>query len=137
MDPLQKQGAQGRTARVRTLTPEEKNAILSMTSYKEMAPAERKRQLSALDRRMQDTASLPPGLLQQYQAAYGSSDKKFELLRPVCTMEDINDSTVCCQSSGLCFRSSLNGVADGAGLVFVGYCSTVFWGPPSVPFASL
>ncbi|CAE7750731.1 unnamed protein product, partial [Symbiodinium sp. KB8] len=46
----------------------------------QMNKDERKRQFAALDRRFKETSTLPPGLLEQYQAAFGSSEKKFELL---------------------------------------------------------
>ena len=80
-------GKGGRVARVRVLSEDEKAKIATMTSYTQMEAAERKRQFAALDRRMRDAAgseSLPPGLLQQYQAAFGNSEKKFELVSLFC-----------------------------------------------------
>ena len=69
-----------RVARVRCLSQEEKERVRNLSSYTEMPPAERKRQFAALDRRMRDVDTLPPGLLQQYQASFGNSERKFELL---------------------------------------------------------
>ena len=70
-----------RTTRVRTSSPEEKERTAALNHYKELAPEERKRQFSALDRRMKrDQETLPPGLLQQYQSSYGSPEKKLELV---------------------------------------------------------
>ena len=77
---LGQKGAGKRVARVRVLSEEEKARISSLSSYKEMDASERKRQLSALDRRMRDTASLPPGLLAQYQSCFDSSERKFEMV---------------------------------------------------------
>ncbi|CAE7280479.1 unnamed protein product, partial [Symbiodinium sp. CCMP2592] len=78
------EGKGSRVARVRCLTPEEKEAVSNMTSYRQMDKSERKRQFAALDRRFKDHSTLPPGLLEQYQAAFGSSDRKFELLSLGC-----------------------------------------------------
>ena len=83
----------GRVARVRCLSPAEKEAVAKMTTYRQMDKDERKRQFAALDRRFKETSTLPPGLLEQYQAAFGSSEKKFELLNLGCW-------SMCMHSSG-------------------------------------
>ena len=73
-----------RVARVRCLSAEEKERVKGLSNYTEMPASERKRQFAALDRRMKDVDTLPPGLLQQYQASFGNSEKKFELLNLRC-----------------------------------------------------
>ena len=78
------EGKGKRIARVRCLSQEEKDAVAAMTSYKQMDKDERKRQFAALDRRFKEVDTLPHGLLEQYQAAFGSSDRKFELLSLGC-----------------------------------------------------
>ncbi|CAE7277195.1 unnamed protein product [Symbiodinium sp. CCMP2592] len=71
-----------RQARVRALTDEEKSRIAAYEKPSDMPYEERKRQLVALDRRVKsDPESLPPGILAMYNDAYGSSAKKFELMK--------------------------------------------------------
>ena len=55
-----------------------------MNDPKELSYPERKRQLAAMDRQVRNhPTTLPPGLVEQYQAAHGNSAKKFALmLRP-------------------------------------------------------
>ena len=83
-----------RSARVKVLTPDLRSQIENMTHPSQLPREERKRQYAALDRRMKETHTLRPGLLEKYQASHGSSQAKFELLRAFMLDRDLSTITI-------------------------------------------
>lgn len=66
----------GRQKRVKVLTEEQRQAIQSLTSPDQMSAEERKRQQSALDRRLKKTDTLPAGVLAKWENASTTKDKR-------------------------------------------------------------
>ena len=73
---LKEPGSTGRTKRVKVLTAEQREAIQSLTSPEQLPPEERKRQQSALDRRLKKTDTLPPGVLAKWENAATTQEKR-------------------------------------------------------------
>ena len=71
-----KQGDQPqRTKRVKILTPEQREAIQSLTHPHQMSHAERKRQFGALGRRLEKSETLPAGVLAKWECARTDLEK--------------------------------------------------------------
>ena len=76
LDGLVKHGDQPqRTKRVKVLTPEQREAIQSLTHPNQMPHAERKRQFGALGRRLEKSDTLPAGVLAKWECARTDLEK--------------------------------------------------------------
>ena len=75
---------QQRTKRVKILSPEQREAIQSLTHPTQMSHAERKRQFGALGRRLEKSDTLPPGVLAKWECAR-SDMEKWRPYVPLCT----------------------------------------------------
>lgn len=64
-----------RAKRVKVLTPEQKEAIRTLTHPSQMSHEERKRQFGALGRRLEKTDTLPPGVLAKWECAQSNQEK--------------------------------------------------------------
>ena len=71
--------AADKTKRVKVLTDEQKQAVLSLTDPQQIPIQERRRQYNAINRRITNTSnakSFPPGLVEKWRDADGDSTKK-------------------------------------------------------------
>ena len=69
--------AADKTKRVKILTEEQKQAVMSLTDPQQVPIQERRRQCNAINRRITSNAkSFPPGLVEKWRDADGDSTKK-------------------------------------------------------------
>lgn len=69
--------AADKTKRVKVLTEEQKQAVLTLTDPSQIPIQERRRQYNAINRRITSNAkSFPPGLVEKWRDADGDSTKK-------------------------------------------------------------
>ena len=73
-------GEDGKQKRVKILSPEQKDAVLSLTSPDQVPLEERRRQYNAINRRIATDRNLPPGLAEKWANAKSSQDKFLGLL---------------------------------------------------------
>ena len=79
----------GRQRRVKVLTEEQKAAIMNLTDSSQMEPKERKRQWSALDRRLHSKSdTLPPGVLAKWEAAGSPQEKPGTYYMHICCQQN-------------------------------------------------